>query len=111
MNSRKEIHDYGDHCYVIWLNEEHDYHRDDGPSWILYRKNGTMYAEKYYNNGKLDRRDGPAEIFYSEDGSIDYESFYILDKCFLNDFWEYFDNLNEKEKNNHNILKTMLKYI
>lgn len=110
MNSRKEIHDRGDHYYVIWLNEERAYHRDDGPSWILYRENGTMYAENYYNNGKLDRRDGPAEIYYSEDGSIDHQSFYILGR-FFGSFWEYFDNLNEKEKNNHNILKIMLRHI
>lgn len=54
-----------------WLNDEGDYHREDGPALIKYFSNRAIQLERWYLDGKTHRdNDLPAEIEYAEDGTI-----------------------------------------
>jgi len=51
-------------------------HRDsDAPAWISY-SNGDLYAEQYYMHGVKHRSGGPAFIQYLDQGEISREDYY-----------------------------------
>jgi len=56
------------------------YHRESGPAYISYDKDGLIYSEKYCIDGKYHRVGGPAHIEYRRDGSIIYAEYYIAGK-------------------------------
>jgi len=51
-------------------------HREDGPAYIRYYRDGNIQYEKWYINGVLHREDGPAIIDYYKNGSIKFEQWY-----------------------------------
>ena len=58
-----------------WLIKDdyrNKYHREDGPALIYYYKDGTIAAERWYNNGSITRpiEEGPAMIEYYKNGNI-----------------------------------------
>ena len=52
-------------------------HKEDGPAYIYYHKNGSIWSKHYCINGGLHREDGPALIRYYKDGSIWDEYYYL----------------------------------
>ena len=61
-------------------------HRFNKPAIKMFNKNGTIYYEGYYNNGKKHNSVGPAEIFYFNTKKISanqkFETFFFLNgKC------------------------------
>ena len=61
------------------------YHRVDGPAWIEYIPDGSIWCEQYYIEGKYHREDGPACITRNDDGSIWREAYYIEGKHLSNE--------------------------
>jgi hypothetical protein len=58
-------------------------HRDDGPAYIEYAKDGSIYIESYWKNGFCLREDGPAYILYHSSGNpriIEYRNQFGLHK-------------------------------
>lgn len=55
-------------------------HREDGPAYIEYYYDGTLFCEFYYYNNQLHRLEGPAKIYYNPDGSIASISYYEFGK-------------------------------
>jgi hypothetical protein len=62
--------------YKKWLNENKDYHREDGPAYIRIWPNGNTCREEFYIRGLPHRTDGPAVTGYHLYGSIASESFF-----------------------------------
>jgi antitoxin component YwqK of YwqJK toxin-antitoxin module len=58
-----------------WKNKFGQLHRDSGPAFIVYHKNGNIKLEEFFTNGCLNREDGPARISYYSDGSIQFKIF------------------------------------
>lgn len=58
------------------------YHRADGPAKIQYYKNGKTLSEHYYLNGKRHRVGNTATTFYEKDGTICSESYYLSGKLY-----------------------------
>jgi hypothetical protein len=52
------------------------YHREDGPAYIWYNKNGSIECEAYYIGGIKHRDNGPAEIRRDVNGNIITEIYY-----------------------------------
>jgi len=53
------------------------YHRDDGPAYISWHKNGVINIKDYCFEGKRHRVDGPAYIMYDWKGKKTDEAFFI----------------------------------
>jgi len=60
------------------------YHREDGPAYIVYHKDGSIDIEEYYIDGKKHREDGPAFIYYNMYGKIIYEAYYKYGRLIIN---------------------------
>ena len=89
-------------------------HREDGPSDIIYYSNGILRSESFSIAGLYHREDGPADISYDEDGSIIYESYYLTGKCFgtgEHGFWNFWEAISEKQRQNLNLLKYLLRHM
>ena len=50
--------------WKIFHNDNHQYHRLDGPAVIIYNKEGTIIQELWFKDGLQHRVDGPASINY-----------------------------------------------
>jgi len=67
----KEYYDYD--CTiklleVYYKNKVTNWHRDDGPAYIEYDKNGKIMIEEWCQNDKIHRIGGPAYIEYDKNG-------------------------------------------
>ena len=85
-------------------------HRIGDPASITYYENGNIFFSIYSVRGNIHRRDGPAIIDYNYDGSILREEFWLSGICLGQNekgFWKLWDKLNEKERNNINIIKSL----
>jgi hypothetical protein len=88
-------------------------HREGGPTWIVCSYDGSVKFKKYYLDGVLHRKDGPAEIYYHTDGSILGEYFVVNNKRLgfeKEGFWILWETLNENERRNPSLLKSLLRY-
>lgn len=98
------------YLHKIWTNNNGDYHRVDGPAYIVYHENGGLASEEYFINGNIHRKDGPAFISYREDGKVANYIYYIGGNYLghnTDGFWELWEHLSEDERNNSNILKIL----
>ena len=69
--------------YVLYTNNNNDYHNDSGPARIEYYSNGSVRDESYYINNKLHRDgDKPAVIRYDKKGNILYQQFFKDNECY-----------------------------
>ena len=76
LKYEKKFYDSGELKWEWWfLNGKH--HNDDGPAFIWYRKNGSVWREGWYLNGKLHNEESPAFIGYRGDGSVDCEGWWL----------------------------------
>ena len=58
----------------VWYKENtKEYHRENGPAYILYYENGAKQFENYHLNNKLHNENGPASIHYDMDGNLTYQ--------------------------------------
>jgi antitoxin component YwqK of YwqJK toxin-antitoxin module len=74
-------------------------HREDGPAFLHYYKNGNICTESYYINGKLHRKDGPAWIKYDGNRRIEFEDYYLNGvQYFKKDYLEKIKQLNSCNK-------------
>lgn len=83
MEIEKITKHFNDGSYVEYYHKKGNdlyWHREDGPAFIRYNKNGSIRYEEYWINSKLHREDGPANIRYNPDGSIEYNYYYINNK-------------------------------
>ena len=62
MQQPKHIVDKSGRSEKWLLNDK--LHREDGPAWIEYDKNGKVVEERWYLNGIRHRENGPAYIKY-----------------------------------------------
>jgi hypothetical protein len=88
-------------------------HRELGPAEICYEPDGSIDVEGFYINDRLHRETGPAQIYYNSDGSIRMGRFYLNGECLGTDkkgFWKLWDNLNEEQRNNQELLKYLTRY-
>jgi len=56
------------------------WHREDGPAFTKYYKNGNIEHEVYYVKDKKHRIDGPAYIEYYDNGKVSYEEYWYNNK-------------------------------
>ena len=95
-------------------NKEGRRDRVGAPAYIVHYNDGSVEREIFHVNGKVHREDGPAYIGYDDCGKVIYEEFWIYGSFIgyeINGFWSFWEALNEKQKENLNILKTMLRYV
>jgi len=89
-------------------------HRIDGPAVNYYHANGLIDVKEFWLFNRAHREDGPAYIQHDNCGKVIYEEFW-LNGNFIGDeshgFWSLWETLNKKQKENLNILKTMLRYV
>lgn len=123
-NEAGEFHKDDGPAYIcIWHNgytrREEFYirglpHRTDGPAFISYNLDGSIAIESFFNHGEFHRVDGPSDIRYDPDGSIYYERFDLRGFYLGNDqegFWNLWDHLNYKQRQNENILKLLMRFL
>jgi len=100
--------------WIRLTNGKYNLHREDGPAYINYYDDASIFYEQFFKNGHYHRLDGPAATRYFPDGSIEYERFWI-DGEFIGTgeqgFWKLWDRLNKEERSNVTLIKTMMKYI
>jgi antitoxin component YwqK of YwqJK toxin-antitoxin module len=60
------------------------YHREDGPAYIVYRKDGGIQSEEYYIDGKKHRDSEPSFTYYDMDGMIIHKAYYKNGKLIIN---------------------------
>jgi hypothetical protein len=88
-------------------------HRVDGPAWIVCHDNGLVKINKYYVSGVLHRKDGPAITHHSYDGILLLER-YVTSGNALGfgrvGFWALWETLDESERRNPLLLKTLIQY-
>ncbi len=73
-------------------------HREDGPAFIQYYKNGNKKEEQWWKDNKRHREDGSARIIYYENGNKWREEWYKDDKRHREDepaSIEYYENGNK----------------
>lgn len=102
MEIEKRILKYKDGSYAETYHKKGDiyyYHRENGPAYIEYRKDGSIRHEAYWINNKLHRANGPAYIQYNRDGSIEDERYYINSKKLSKEEWEKEYGWKSKLKN------------
>ena len=58
-----------------------EFHREDGPSEVIYNLDGTLKALVYDIKGKMHREDGPAFVEYDADGEKKMEYFLNGIRC------------------------------
>jgi len=68
-----ETDKYDDFSGLTW-------HREDGPAFTRYRKNGNIEREEYCINDRRHRLDGPAAISYYANGLIECEEYWRNDR-------------------------------
>ena len=92
MTSKVKYHFYSDGTVrsKIWINEEEQVHRGDGPA-VEY-SNGRR---EWYKNGKLHRENGPSLVWY--EGS---HSYYLNNKEYAKEeYWKEIEKIKkEREK-------------
>ena len=57
------------------------FHRENGPAFQKWYKNGQKFKEIYYIKGKKHRENNAASLEWYENGQIKYIIYYIDDKC------------------------------
>jgi antitoxin component YwqK of YwqJK toxin-antitoxin module len=63
VNPKFDYYDNGRLSSLEWINYDNGFsHREDGPAYILYRKNGEIGSKEWFINDEYHRLDGPAEI-------------------------------------------------
>ena len=63
-------------------------HREDGPAFVAYYKNGTIGMESYCLNNQMHRENGPAQIFYKQDKHINQVHYYLNGKGYTKEQFE-----------------------
>ena len=89
-----------DHIIERWYSND-VLHREDGPAFITYDKDGTKKREKWYKDDKIHREDGPAWIEYYENENKKEERWFKDDKMHKEDgpAWiDYYENGNKKKE-------------
>ena len=66
-------------------NNNNKLHREDGPAYQWWDKNGRKRIERYFVNDKLHRENGPAVQWWHNNGQKEIEEYYINDKCHRED--------------------------
>jgi hypothetical protein len=80
--------EWGDHNGYFrkeWRNELCQLHREDGPAYICYNPDGSIYWEEFYIAGKL--------LGYDKYG-----------------FWKLWERLNEEGRQAPDVLKYLARY-
>lgn len=62
--------------YEYWRLDD-KLHRENGPAYIHYYKNGNIHYQQYCLNGQLHNLKGPAFVFYNKDGTVSDKHYYI----------------------------------
>jgi hypothetical protein len=78
---------------------------------LIVDKDGT---KRWYKNDQYHREDGPADISYDENGSIIYEAYYLTEKFFgtgKKGFWNFWEAISEKQRQNLTLLKHLLRHM
>jgi hypothetical protein len=109
LNISKTFHPQGRlHCLYYYYSHLGNicFHREDGPAFLEYRKNGFLKTEAFYLKNQLHRENGPCFIEYNEDGSVKECYFALEGERIL--FWAFFEcSDNEVQKD---LLKRWLPY-
>jgi hypothetical protein len=96
-----------------WINEKGELHRESGPAQIYYNHYGSIRSQFFCINGKSHRESGPAQIYYNPDGSIYLEDFYLSGECLGHNkkgFWALWDRLDDKKRQNQELLKYLVRF-
>lgn len=97
-----------------WRNDAGELHREDGPAYIKYYDDGSIFYKQFFINGYYHRLDGPAVTRYFLDGSIEYERYWINGEFIgtgEQGFWKLWSRLNKEERSNATLIETMMKYV
>jgi hypothetical protein len=78
-----------------------DFHKIDGPAYILYREDGSKSSEAYYVKRERHREDGPAVLWYDKERNVDMLQFWVGNTPIR--FWKLYDRSVEA------VQKTLLK--
>lgn len=63
-------------------------HREDGPAFLRFRKDGELMLEIWYTNNAVHRIDGPAVIDYHPDGGEENVEYWLLGEFVLKEDFE-----------------------
>ena len=62
-------------------------HKEDGPAYQNWYKNGQKKSKYHYLNGKDHREDGPAYQYWFENGKKRQEKYYLDGKEYSKEEW------------------------
>ena len=79
-NPPSQINNYENIIELIWINENNEYHNENGAAIIQYYSNGNVSHKEWFINGKHHNENGPARIGYYLNGNVKYKSWWINDK-------------------------------
>jgi antitoxin component YwqK of YwqJK toxin-antitoxin module len=97
----------------LWRDENGKLHREYGPAIIWYYPNGSINRESFHINGILHSELGPAIIYYLPDGSIIWEDLYLNGEYLGTNnigFWALWDRLDDKRRQNPELLKYLVRF-
>lgn len=66
--------------YEAWTIDN-DLHNSNGPAYIDFHDDGTIWYEEWFIHGKLHNENGPARIRYGKDGAVLARAWYLYDIC------------------------------
>lgn len=101
-------------CKIIeWRDDLGMLHRIGGPAHIKKYNDGVIY-ESFFHHDDFHREDGPARIWTNLNDPSYYKDEYWCRGMYLSEgkegFWNLWNNLNEEERENPNILKLLIRY-
>jgi hypothetical protein len=104
----------GVNCKVMeWRNDLGKLHREGGPAHIKKYNDGVIYESFFYHDD-FHRKDGPARTWINVNNPSYYKDEYWYCGMYLSEgkegFWNLWNNLNEEERENPNILKLLIRY-
>ena len=102
MNIKKQSYDNGKLFSMIYINNNGESHRIDGPAESRYYQNGNIKEEEYLLKDNYHRKNGPARILYYINKQVQYESYLLNNKLHRMDgpsrIWYYENGTIEKQE-------------
>jgi hypothetical protein len=76
MSIKKDFYENGQVKTIIYKTVSGKWHREDGPAYQKWFKNGQLDIQIYYKKDKWHREDGPASQKWFKNGQLNYQFFY-----------------------------------
>ena len=87
LEYKKKFYDSGELRWEKWWLDG-EYHNEEGPAFVSYKKDGSVWREEWWLNGKRHNEEGPAIIYYERDGSVIGKSWWLDGVNYTEEEWK-----------------------